>query len=146
MTFYMLTGNLCLSASDSFWDVGAAGSDCPHLVFGAPNSGVALDLSRPGETEGGFEEGVKSFREEGQRVESGGWTKGDWVELMLESGMLWGFEVLMKPVVMKVEFVLEFGLKLDSGVGVELETNFGWFRFWEFVSWWDMQSGLETWL
>lgn len=51
--------------------------------------------------------------------------EAEWVELVLEFGMLLGFEVLRKLSVigtegMKMEFVLEFGLELGSFLGFGL--------------------------
>lgn len=71
MTLYMLAGSLCLSASDSLCDGSVAVSGFPNLedmkeaMSDAPKSEVAVDLASPGETEGGFEEGVGDCDEEG---------------------------------------------------------------------------------
>lgn len=62
-----------------------------------------------------------------------GWMFGGWMEV--ESGMLWGFEVLKRRLLvigmeeMKTEFVLEFGLELGLCFGFGLEFGFGkWFQ------------------
>lgn len=55
--------------------------------------------------------------------------EADWVELVLEYGMLWESEVLKRRLFvigmeeMKMEF--EFGLELGLSFGFELELNFG---------------------
>lgn len=77
MTFYMLAGSLCLSASDSLCDVTVAVSDFSNFegvkkaVLEASKSGAVVDLAGPCDAEDEIEEGVGDCSEDGQRVEEG---------------------------------------------------------------------------